>query len=286
MKRIRSIGLTFIAALALASLFAASAQATKHVNNGPLKFTATSSAPSFEPEGAGEVTCTSGTAAGEITTAVSGHMTAVLTGCATEGQQCHSAGQPEGTIATEELATELGYINRTNGEVGTEFKPASGEFFAKFDCPGTPDIYIALKEAVIGRLEPVNVVATSGALNLKGALARQEVEKFQGGAKHTLLFEVSTEGQAGFEKGEFISFGGVQTVDWMTSNSEQEEAARGNKIKRFPDAAKVITTGTQPEYARCRKAKQGKWRDAACTVKAVEKNGKFKGRYELFPVPS
>lgn len=286
MKRTRTIGLAFIAALALAALFAAAAQATKHVNNGPLKFTATSSAPSFEPEGAGEVTCTSGSAAGEITTAASGHMTAVLTGCSTEGQQCHSAGEPEGTIAIEELATVLGYINRTKGEVGTEFKPATGEFVAKFDCPGTPDIYIAIKEDVIGRLEPVNVVATTGALNLKGALARQEVEKFQGGPKRTLLFEVSTEGQAGFEKGEFIAFGGVQTVDWMTSNSEQEEVARGSKIKRYPDAAKVITTGAQPEYARCRKAKQGKWKNTACTEKAAEKNGKFKGRYELFPVPS
>jgi hypothetical protein len=284
MKRTRTIGLSFLAALSVTASFTATAQA-KHVNTGPIKFTASANAPSFEPEGAGEVTCASGTAAGEITTAVGGHLTAVLTGCATEEKQCQSAGEPAGTIKIEELATELGYISAAKGEVGTLFKPAAGEFDTQFDCPGTPDIYIAVKESVIGRLEPVNVTGTSGELNLKGSLARQEVEKFQSGLKHTLLFEVSTEGQAGFEKGEFISFGGVQTVDWMTANSEQVET-RGSRTKTYPDAAKVITTGAQPEYARCRKAKQGKWKNATCSEPAKFKGGKFTGKYELFPVPS
>jgi hypothetical protein len=216
---------------------------------------------------------------------MSGRLTAVLTGCATEGKQCHSAGKPEGAIAIEELATELGYIKRAKAEVGTHFSPATGEIYAAFDCPGTPDVYIAIKESVIGRLEPVNVVATTGGLDLKGSGARQEVEKFEGAAKNTLVFDVSTEGQAGFEKGEFISFGGVQNVHWMTTNSEQVEV-KGNRTKTYPDEAKVITTGAQPEYARCRKAHAGKWKNPACTEKAAEKNGKAKGRYELFPVPS
>ncbi len=286
MKRIRMMRLCVIAAFALTALFAATAQAAKHENKGPIRFTAASTnTPSFEPEGAGEVACVSETAAGEITTAVSGHLTAVLVGCATEGKQCNSAGEPAGTIETEELETETGYINKAKGEVGTDFKAASGEFYAKFDCPGTPDIYIALKESVIGRVESSNVLATTSTVDLKGSLARQEVERFEGGGKDSLVFEVSTKGQLGWEKGQFVSFGGVQNVDSTTTNLEQEERS-GKKIKKFPDAAEIITTGAQPEYARCRKAKHAKWNNAACTARAGEKNGQFKGHFELFPVPS
>jgi hypothetical protein len=286
MRLCRTMGLCVIAAFALTALFAATAQA-KHANTGPIKFTAVSTnTPNFEPEGAGEVTCASETAAGEITTAVSGHMTAVFVGCATEGKQCNSAGEPEGTIKTEELKTETGYINKAKGEVGTDFKAASGEFYAKFDCPGTPDIYIAVKESVIGRLEPPNVLATTSTWDLKGSLARQEVEKFgSSGSKDTLVFEVSTKGQAGWEIGEFVSFGGVENVDSITTYSEQEEH-KGKKINKYPDAAEVITTGAQPEYVRCRRAKQAKWSNAVCTEKAIEKHGRFKGKYELIPVPS
>jgi hypothetical protein len=283
-KRIRTIGLCVIAAFALVALFAATAQA-KHENKGPIKFTsASTSAPSFEMEGAEEVTCTSETAAGEITTATSGRLKPVFVGCATEGKQCQSAGQAEGTVVTEELATETGYINRANGEVGTDFKPAAGEFYAKLDCPGTPDIFIAIKESVIGSL-PANVIATSSESVLKGALARQEIERFESGPKDTLLFQVSTKGQAGWEKGEFVEFTGDENLTSVVTNSEQTEP-RGKKIKAYPDPAEVITTGAKPEYARCRKAKASKWKNPACTEQANQKNGKFKGKYELFPVPS
>src|SRR6202007_1535884 len=96
-KRIRTIGLCVVVALALVALFASTAQA-KHENKGPIKFTsASTSAPSVEAEGAEEVKCESETAAGEITSAVSGHETAVFVGCATEGKPCHSAGQVAGT---------------------------------------------------------------------------------------------------------------------------------------------------------------------------------------------
>jgi hypothetical protein len=285
-KRIRTIGLCVLAALALTGLLASTAQA-KHQNTGPIKFTAASTAaPSFEPEGAGEVACASETATGEITTAVSGHETDVFTGCATEGKQCSSAGQPAGTIKTEELATETGYINKAGGEAGTDFKAASGEFVAKFDCAGSlPDIYMALKESVIGRIEPTNVIATTRESSLKGSLARQEVERFEGAAKETLLFEVSTNGQVGFEKGEFVSFTGDENLHSIVTNTEQQEA-RGAKIKKYADPVKVIMTGARPEYARCRKAHSARWLDASCTQKSPEKNGKLKGRYELFAVPS
>jgi hypothetical protein len=284
-KRVRTTGLWVIVVFALTALFAADAQA-KHENKGPIKFTSVStSAPSFEAEGAEEVKCESETAAGEITSAVSGHETAVFVGCATEGKPCHSAGQAAGTISTEELKTETGYISRAKGEVGTDFKPASGEIYAKFDCPGTPDIFMAVKESVIGRLEPANVVATTTESVLKGSLARQEIERFEGAPKDTLLFQVSTNGQAGWEKSEFVEFVGDENLASVATNAEQQEA-KGSKIKTFADPAKVITTGAQPEYARCRKAKGGKWKNSTCTEKANEKNGKFKGRYELFSVPS
>jgi hypothetical protein len=282
MKRIRTTGLCVIAAFALTALFAATAQA-KHENKGPIKFTAVSTnTPSFEPEGAPATVCASETATGEITTAVSGHLTAVFAGCATEGKPCHSAGEAAGIIKTEELSSETGYINKAKGEVGTRFKPASGEFDAKFDCPGTPDYFFTVKESVIGRLEAPNVIATSGESDLKASpLERQEVEKFEGGLKRTPVYQYSSKG----EGGPLLTKPGALNVDWMTTNSEQEET-KGTRIKKYPDAVEIITTGAQPEYVRCRKAKAAKFKNATCTEKALEKNGKFKGHYELIPVPS
>jgi hypothetical protein len=288
-KRGKKVGLCVIASFAFAAVLVAPAQA-KHMNTGPIKFTAVStSAPSFEPETTVEtVKCASGTAAGEITSATSGHLTAVFVGCETEGKKCTSAGASVGTIQTEALATETGYINRVTGEVGTNFKPASGEFYAQFDCPGTPDYYVAIKQSVIGRLEPANTMSTTieSVLNHGEKTAFQEIERFEGTSKQTLLFQVSAKGKAGWERGEFIpNTGGAQNVDWKTSNSEQQET-KGTKIKKFPDEAKVITTGTQPEYVRCRKAHAAKWRNSACSERATEKHGKLNGHFELFPVPS
>jgi hypothetical protein len=293
LKRIRAMGLCVIAALALTGSLAASAQAARHANTGPVKFTASSmNAPNFEPtlepEGAGIVRCASETAVGEITTAFGGPLTSVFTGCTTETtpvKPCTSEGEPTGTIKTEELDAEIGFINRENREVGTDFKPASGEFLVKFDCPGKPDIYFALKRSVIGRLEAPSGVTTTATYKFKGSLARQEVEAFEGALKDTLLFQISTKGKTGWEKGEIVEFGGDLNLESILTTSPQQER-RGRRIKSYPDAVKVVSSGGRPEFVRCRKAAQAKWKNTTCTEKAFKKNGKFLGHYEFIPVPS
>jgi hypothetical protein len=292
LKRIRTISLWVIAALALTGSLAASAQA-RHVNRGPIKFTASSmNAPNFEPtlepEGAGIVTCASETAAGEITTSVGGPLTAVFTGCGSESKPCTSEGEPAGTIKTEALDSEIGFINRATGEVGTDFKPASGEFLVKFDCSGKPDIYFAIKQSVIGRLEAPSGMTTTSTFKFKGSLARQEVEEFEGAPKDTMLFQISTRGKKGWEEKLFVEFGGALNLESIMTTSPQQEprGKNGTKIKNFPDGLEVVANGGRPEYARCRKAKLAKWRNAACTEHAVAKRGVFHGHFELFPVPS
>jgi hypothetical protein len=289
-KRIRTMGLLVIAALALAGSLAASAQA-RHIDTGPIKYTASSmNAPNFEPtlepEGAGIVKCASESAAGEITSSVGGPLTAVFTGCVSETKTCTSEGEPAGTIKTEELESELGFINRAKGEVGTDFKPASGEYLVKFDCPGKPDIFFAIKQSVIGRLEAPGGVTTTATFKFKGSLARQEVEAFEGAPKDTMLYQVSTRGKKGWEEKLFVEFGGDLNLESIMTTSPQEAPTVGGKMKSYPDGVEVVATGGRPEYARCRKARLGKYRDAACTQHAVEKRGKFHGHFELFPVPS
>ena len=291
-KRIRTLGLWVIAALALTGSLAASAQAARHVNKGPVKFTSSSmNAPNFEPtlepEGAGIVKCASETGAGEITTSFGGPLTAIFTGCTTETKTCTSEGQPAGTIKTEELDSELGFINRANREVGTDFKPASGEYLVKFDCPGKPDIYFAIKQSVIGRLEAPSGMTTTATFKFKGFLARQEIEEFEGGPKDTMLFQVSTRGKKGWEEKLFVEFGGDLNLESIMTTSPQQAPTVGGKLKSYPDALEVISpTGGRPEFARCRKANLAKYRDSACTQHAVEKRGHFHGHFELFPVPS
>jgi hypothetical protein len=290
LKRIRTISTMLIAALALTGSLAASAQA-RHVNTGPIKYTASSMntpnfEPTLEPEGAGIVTCASETAVGEITTSVGGPLTAIFTGCGSETKPCTSEGEPTGTIKTEELDSEIGFINRANGEVGTDFKPASGEFLVKFDCPGKPDIYFAIKQSVIGRLEAPSGMTTTSTFKFKGSLARQEIEAFEGAPKDTMLFQVSTRGKKGWEEKLFVEFGGDLNLESIMTTTPQQAPTVGGKLKSYPDGVEVVATGGRPEFARCRKARLAKWRNAACTEHAVEKRGKFHGHFELFPVPS
>jgi hypothetical protein len=277
MKRIRIVGLCLVAAFALSAIVATSAMAAKHENKGPIKYKSSSGIAFLEIEGGGKVECKTSTAAGEITSATAGTVTATFVGCETLEKKCASAGQTAGTIVTNLLATSTGYVNKAKAEVGTDFKPASGEVLAEFTCKGAapPTVVNRVKGSVIGRLAPPNEMSTTSKSDLKNSGGKQEVEKFEGGPKDTLIAEISVEG------GPFSKAGGIQNVDSVVENTPQE-VKKGKKTEKFADFAEVKTGGASPEYGRCRASKKGKYKDGNCTEKV---SGKTKGKFEFNPVP-
>jgi len=278
MKRISMMGLSLVAAFALSALVAGGALAAKHVNSGPLKYKSTSGIAFLEVEGGGKIECKVSTGTGEYTTSTSGTVTATFEGCETLGKKCTSAGSPSGTIVTKLLATEVGYVNKTKGEVGSDFKPASGEFNAEFACPGSPALSIRVKGSVIGKVEPPNVSSTESKSTLKNSGGKQEIEKFEGGSKDTLVSETSVEG------GPFAAANGIQNVTSQVVNSEQE-AKKGKKTLKFADPSEIKTGGATPVVGRCRPSKKkGKFTESNCQTE--EPAGDPDGLWEFFPVPS
>jgi hypothetical protein len=278
MKRISMMGLSLVAAFALSALVAGGALAAKHVNTGPLHFTSTSGIAFLEVEPEGKIECKVSHTVGEETSATGGTVTATFEGCETLGKKCNSAGQGVGTIVTKLLAEEVGYVNKAKAEIGTDFKPASGEFNAEFGCPGSPALSIRVKGSVIGKLTPANVSSTEAKSTLQKAVGKQEIEKFEGGPKDTLISETSVEG------GPFSAAGGIQNVT-STVVSSPQIAKKGKKTVEYADPSEAKTGGATPVFGRCRASKKkGKFSDANCTVE--EPAGDPDGNWEFFPVPS
>jgi len=280
MKRIRIMGLSLVAVFALSAIVATSALAGKHTNTGPLRIHAVSGIAFLELEkGAGKIQCETSETAGSITSATSGTVVATFKGCATLGKKCTSEGAAEGIIVTKLLATELNYINKAKNEVGSDFKPASGIYNAEFECPGSPDIFNKVKGSVIGKVEPVGVMEVFSKSTLKESGGKQEVENFEGGAKDTLISEVSSSGKGG----PFGEFGGVQNVTSTVENQPQE-VKKGKKTIKYADPAMVKTGGASPAYGRCRAKKKGAFKDSNCS--SPEAPGGKKGKFEFYPIPS
>src|SRR6478672_8949551 len=117
-----------IVALALAASFAfsvASASATQPVFYGvaemggtpelPQKISGTLGAAFLEGKTSkAKITCTAGTATGEITGATkTKNNVTTFTGCETSGLKCNSTGDPSGTIKTSALEGVLGNVTAT-----------------------------------------------------------------------------------------------------------------------------------------------------------------------------
>jgi hypothetical protein len=150
MKRIWLMGLSLIAVFALS---VATASATQPVFYGvaeigktvqPQKISGTLGAAFLEGKSSKQkITCTSGTATGEITTTTkTTNNVTTFVGCETGGLKCNSTGAPEGEIVTAALEGVLGSITATlpgirlfgPGAGGTKPKTA---LLAEFKCGGT-----------------------------------------------------------------------------------------------------------------------------------------------------
>jgi len=114
--------------------------------------------------------------------------------CESSGFKCMSKGAAAGEIVTNELESELGYINAAKHEVGLDLKP-SGELFVEFECVGGI-VKVKTRGSVIGRITPVLEMSNEFTLAFKKVSnpCTQEIERFEGELKDTL--ETSKNGGA------------------------------------------------------------------------------------------
>jgi hypothetical protein len=163
MKRIRIVGLCLIATFAIsivASSVASAAQPvfyTKAVVGesaaGVVPFKGTLGAAFLEGKSGTKITCTGGTATGEVTgpTTTENNVTK-FTGCETSGFKCNSAGAVEGEIVTAVLKGTLGNVTATLPAVRLFPQVAGrGGELAAFAC-ASGAVPVKVKGSVIGSL--------------------------------------------------------------------------------------------------------------------------------------
>jgi hypothetical protein len=172
MKRIRILGLVIMAAFALSAVAASAAlavEATEPVfeftgsGANKNKFKGTSPAGTLETVNGSKIKCTSDTSVGFAKASGNENVEKVVvtfTGCETLTKKCTTAGKPIGTIETNKLEGELGYLNEKNDptepeeEIGLELKPEPpATEFAAFTC-GT--ISVKVKGTIIGTITPID----------------------------------------------------------------------------------------------------------------------------------
>jgi len=267
-------------AVALVVMFAmavASASAAKLVVKGPAPFTASSGLSKLSStEVLPEIECKTSTAAGTLTTATKGEVQVTFHECAEEGKKCGNISA--GTIQTKPLETTVGWINKSSGQAGVDFIGKTGENTtgseAEFECEG---LSVKVKGSVIGKSTPTNTMATEGKVTLIGSKGKQEIEKFEGGLKDTLLTEAS------LAPGITLNSAQNQTA---TETFTPIEMKKGTKTVMVPDNLELNTVNNPatPEQGRCQKVKHAKYTDSNCSVVAAEKNGVKKGKFEFEPI--
>jgi len=127
----------------------------------------------------GSVSCTSSKSSGMLQTPKHiGEIHVTYSGCTSGGKKCNSAGAKAGTIETNELQGDLGYLNKASHEVGVLITAAKTTNLAEFNCEG---LRIETKGGVIGQASPINEFTKLGELTFKkSGAAKQEFRKFEG----------------------------------------------------------------------------------------------------------
>jgi hypothetical protein len=166
------------------------------------KFTSVIKSPALEtPKSGVLISCASGKAEGEYTGVKTLKVTKLtFSGCAQapakgEASDCQNIGSPAGQIETKELAGELGFIEvRPKAKVGVDLKAASGSQIAMFECGGAvagkgtgTGTLRELEGSVIGRAGNLNNMVSANSAAYEAKSGHQIPERFQGGAKDTLV---------------------------------------------------------------------------------------------------
>jgi hypothetical protein len=146
------------------------------------------------PAVGGEVTCKSFLDEGTINTPTTENkVTSVFKTCESLKKKCASPGQKAGTIKTNNLAGELGYISKSPLKVGVLLKPETGTVLAEFNCEG---LEIETTGSVIGEQKgDINVFSkTSENVFTINGEGLQSVKNFEGGSNHELLSKINGSG--------------------------------------------------------------------------------------------
>jgi len=211
MKRIRMVALTLVAVSAMAFASTASAnpeffgKAAVGAKVGTVAFTGTLGAAFLEGVAGTKITCTAGTATGEITGATtSANNITDFTGCETNGVECHNAGAKE--IITKNLKGVLGGVSATVPGIRlSDSVEGNGGKLAEFSCAGGA-VAVIVKGSVIGSLTGASgktiaegKLATSNKLTFAESKGIQKYTKFTEGEGGTEQLEAST-GGGPFEK--------------------------------------------------------------------------------------
>lgn len=283
MRRVKILGLCLIAALASTAMLAVGAQAKKP-EKGPVKV----SSVNLESHlGTTKLTIhsTDAIGAGEFTSGTSGTAFAVFHGVEIEGlkKHCHSPGEASGTVKTNPLSEETGWIKKTGAgspKIGVDFKPASGELLAELECEG---IGAKVKNSVIGETTPINLSVFTSKLNLEAGLApfRNEPEKFEctGGTAGCLKDTLETQ----FTGAEIFTGESLQEQKNVTVNAckkiKIKKGKKGITIKcsaaKTPGETNIHVNAAQPEVGRCVEAAGGEFSDSNCNVPAAGGAWKF-----------
>lgn len=212
MKRIRMVALALVAVSALA--FAATASAAAPVFFGKaevgktvanVSFTGTLGAAFLEAKAGTKISCTAGTATGEVTgpTTTENNVTK-FTGCTTSEVECHNAGANE--IVTKTLAGSLGAVSATAPGIRLfDQVEGKGGKLAIFTCAGGA-VKVEIRGSVIGSLTGASgksvaegKLATSNKLTFAESKGIQKYKKFLPGEGEPGEEQLEGNSGAGFE---------------------------------------------------------------------------------------
>jgi hypothetical protein len=103
-------------------------------------------------------------------------------GCSFIGKHCTTAGQPLGTVLTEPLKGELGYLNKSKREVGIDFRAETGTQMAKYECEGLERVLFG---SLIGsQTGDINTFSTSSTWTFSvNGEGEQVLRSFEGGVE-------------------------------------------------------------------------------------------------------
>ncbi len=228
MRRMRIVGLSTLAALAVAAIVAAGASAaptyyecaktakgvgkylvgcteeaaegagTYEIQEGIGKgkaFKGKGGALIFHiPANGGEFTCKASTEEGHYTVTGQEKVKITITGCEILGKTCQTAGAKLGEVKTNSLSGSLGYISAVGPKIGIALAGEEGTPWAVFECgSGAGTLHFVVTSAVIGELTgDVNHFGkeVTKAYTVTGG-GFQTVARFEGGPLQVLEYSIN-----------------------------------------------------------------------------------------------
>jgi hypothetical protein len=193
MRKICACVVAAIAALALAAAPAGATAASPVLefsvpgNSFPVGFTATGGEVTAALTEFGTVVhCTGSHGAGKITGPRSTVSSYVFTGCETQGtdagRTCKSAAAGEKEITSQEIESELVYLDQARHEVAMLMNP-HGDTYMDFECSGEA---VEASGPFLSPVGPINQEATSFTASLSSLDAMQTPDEYEGPANEML----------------------------------------------------------------------------------------------------